>query len=694
MAQMKRREFIILSGIGAAGAGLLSACGHPENKLIPALVPDDEYVPGIDYWKASACALCPAGCGILVRTREHKANKIEGNPLHPVNRGALCARGQAGLQALYNPDRIRAPLKRTPEGFQQISWDEALRALALKLGEPAPVVFMTSDADGVTGLVAERLASSRGWRLARAERPSEAPAAEDYAAIYGRATIPVFDIANATYLLSFGARFLETWHSPVMYSLAYGEFRRGANRARGRFVQIEPRMSLTAANADEWLPASVGSEGLIALAIAQVIARERLREPIRSASLDEPLDQYAPEKIADRADIPADVIIRIAREFASSERPLAMAGGASALGADSIRAINFLNVLVGNINKPGGVIISEGFDPLESLRRGRSKWNALSADVLSGAGALLIHQSNPAYYNPQIAEAIRAVPFVVSFATFLDETAMLADLVLPDHSYLESWDLRPSISKEGASVAIMRPVVRPEFDTKQAADALIALARELGDAASELESAEAIVKRAAAQLRKAQGSIAATSDEEFWEAFLERGVIQLASTGGGSDRTGKPAPISLKETPKATYPLTLITYEHPALGFGELANLPWLQELPDPMTSVMWDSWIEINPKTASELGIGEGDLIEVQTELGTLRAPAVIYPAIRPDVIAMPCGQGHAAYGRYAAGRGANPLRLRPGPLAIGARASKLGIKARLARFGTSLPERLQVKR
>src|SRR5262245_10352374 len=112
---MRRREFIILTGVGATSAGVFSACGNPENKLIPALIPDEEYVPGVDYWKASTCGMCVAGCAITVRTREHKANKIEGNPLSPINRGALCARGQAGLQVLYNPDRVRRPLKRSGE---------------------------------------------------------------------------------------------------------------------------------------------------------------------------------------------------------------------------------------------------------------------------------------------------------------------------------------------------------------------------------------------------------------------------------------------------------------------------------------------------------------------------------------------------------------------------------------------------
>src|SRR5262245_2614004 len=222
---MKRREFIILSGIGATSASMLSACGHPEEKLIPALIPDEEYVPGIDYWKPSTCGMCSAGCGVIVRTREHKANKIEGNPLHPVNRGALCARGQAGLQVHYNPDRIQGPKKRTGERgsgqFQNISWEEASKKLADKLRdiksrpEIGPVLLAAHTSHGVTGLVAEHLLASAGTlKLAADQYPGQQVEAASYRDSYGSESLPVFDIAGARYLLSFGARFLETWHSP------------------------------------------------------------------------------------------------------------------------------------------------------------------------------------------------------------------------------------------------------------------------------------------------------------------------------------------------------------------------------------------------------------------------------------------------------------------------------------------------
>jgi anaerobic selenocysteine-containing dehydrogenase len=733
-ADMKRREFIVLTSAGATGATLLSACGHPETKLIRALVPDEEYVPGTDYWKASTCSMCDAGCGIVVRTREHNANKIEGNPSHPVNRGALCARGQAGLQLLYNPDRIKAPLKRTgdraSDQFEEISWDEAIKLLADKLreikshGDAARVVFATGEREGVTGLAAEHLMSGYGSPLlASINRESEAPTRQSYADSYGSER-PVFDIANASYLLSFGARFLETWHSPVMYSLAYGEFRRAKNRARGRFVQVEPRMSLTAANADEWLPAAVGTEGLVALSIAQVITREALIKGAAmpasmTSSLSEPLDTYAPEQTADRTGIPAEKIIRIAREMAASEHPLVICGGAAAAvpgAAENLRAINLLNIILGNLNKAGGVMLPAApeFDPLEKLRtKAAATWVRGWASVASTPpSAVLIHSANPAYGEPTTFEQIKRAQFIVSFSTFLDETARVADLILPDNSYLERWDVKAARTDPKRSVAVTRPVVKQTLASRQTADVLIAVSRELG-AAPTFESAEDIVKQIAGELSKQPGSIKSDDPDEFLKALLDQGIwigegesashdSKAGSSGssksGGSVSTSATKPPQAQSSGGGEYPLTLLPYEHAALGVGEQANLPSLQELPDPMTSVMWGSWVEINPTTATSLGVADGDTVEISSEHGSIRAPAVIYPAIRPDVVAMALGQGHSAYGRYAAGRGANPAEVVGAsgtePRTVPVRISRVSGNARLIRFGTDLWDKMEKKR
>ena len=731
---MKRREFIILTGVGATSATVLSACGHPENKLIPALIADDEYVPGLDYWKASRCGMCPAGCGIVVRTREHKANKIEGNPLHTVNRGALCARGQAGIQVLYNPDRIRGPLKRTGERdsgqFAEITWDEAIKTLADKLreikaqGSAASSVFVTGDREGLTAHVAERFMRACGSKAILSQSLFDEAATESsYESSYGGAAS--FDIANATYLLSFGARFLETWHSPVMYSIEYGEFRRASGKVRGKLVQVEPRMSLTGANADEWLPASVGTEALVALAIAQVMIRESLAKDAPPPGLAEALQEYAPENTAERTDVAAEKIIRIAREFATSERPLAIgsAGGAGAL--DHMKWVNFLNMLAGNLNKKGGVISSERshdyYGPLESLRppsgfltmHPRQFSDFLSADKYD---ALLIHQFNPLYVVPAVKDKLDQIPFIASFSSFMDETTRLADLVLPDHSYLERWDINSGYAAGGLVVTLSQPVIKPEFDTRQTADVLLSLSRELGGdvaGAFPLASSEEIVKQAAADLAKARGSVNAEGPEEFWKTFVERGVW----VDEGENKTEAANSPAIASMPKAEdlialsslkpqqpndaeYPLKLLTYEHSIFGDGSFANLPWLQELPDPMTSVMWGGWVEINPKTAASLGIGDGDLVEVATAHGSARLPAIIYPAIRPDVIAVPYGQGHTAHGRYAEGRGANAALLNPlkegteQTTPVSARVTKIEGEAKLIRFGTELLERIETDR
>ncbi|HEX8185628.1 MAG TPA: molybdopterin-dependent oxidoreductase [Blastocatellia bacterium] len=707
---------------------LLSACGHPESRLIPVLIPDDEYVPGIDYWKASACAMCAAGCGILVRTREHKANKIEGNPLHPVNQGSLCARGQAGLQVLYNPDRLRGPLRRTGERgsgrFEEITWDEATKAVTDKLreikvaGQAATVIFATNDSQGVTGLAAEVLGSTYGARLLAARGGHQHALAGAYAKSYGRAVAPIFDIENSTYLLSFGARFLETWQSPVMYSLAYGKFRNSPNRARGKFVQFEPRMSLTAANADEWLPAAAGSEGLIALALAQVIVREGL---IKNAPgpdfLNDSLDDYAPEKTADRTGITAEDVARIAREFATSERPLALggAGAGNESGLQNLVAINYLNMLAGNLNKPGGVLLPEQdfFDPLEPLRKSsRAAWLSSIEPALKEIKpeALMIHHANPAYFAPALKEILSSIPFITSFSSFLDETSEMADIILPDHSYLEGWDIKASnIGGARAAITITQPVVKPQYDTRQTADVLLALSRELGEGPSTgFESAEEIVKQAAAHLpkeTKSRGDEATEdeSSEDSFDSLAERGVwvgeVKSESRSISSLETRFSLLPSSSVASDEEFPLTLLAYEHAMIGLGEHANLPWLQELPDQMTSVMWGSWVEINPVTAASLSIKDGDLLEISSPQSTLRAPAVLYPAIRPDVIAIPCGQGHTAFGRYAKGRGANPAQLHSaaldsGPEAVRVKVSKITGEARLIRFGTEMPARPEIKR
>lgn len=739
---MKRREFLVLTAAGVTSAAALTACGHPENKLIPAFIPDEQSIPGIDTWKASVCGLCPAGCGIVVRTREHKASKIEGNPLHPLNRGGLCARGQAGLQVLYNPDRARGPMKRTGDRgagqYVEIGWDEALQTLATKLREiksahrSGSIVFAAGRSDGITAHAAGWFLSSLGSNALFDLSPhADTQALAGYEQSYGSANVPTFDLARSRYVLSFGARFLETWNAPVMYSAAFGEFRGAADRPRGKFVQVEPRMSLTGANADQWLPASPGSEGLLALSIAHVIAREKL---LPNASKITIPDQFAPEQTAAATNIPAGKVVRIAREFAFMQPAVAIAGGEMALpsafgrlpsaaGAEQLNAVHLLNLLAGSVGKPGGVLLAPARSAAPRADGARAFQQKLEKQEIA---ALMVHGANPVYSAPALRDKIASIPFIVSFSSMADDTSALADLILPDHSFLERWDARLfdalEVDASGRAghrpaIAISQPVLQPEFNTRQTADALIALAQNMGDAISSpppFESAEALANQLASRWIAANHAGKEESADDALAKLLEQGVrtgeFQPARAFSISDkllaeRAAKvTAALAVQPSEQNTderFPLVLFSYEHQALGHGSLAHVPWLQELPDPMTSVMWGSWIEINPKTAASMGIADGDLVEVRSPFGSVRAPAVVYPAIRPDVVAMPGGQGHVSYGRYASGRGANPAHLFAPELLENSNAAlvrvsiaKVSRESGLVRFGTTLPEKPELHR
>ncbi len=747
---MERREFIILTAAGAAGALALEGCSTNPKELKPLHIANDKYIPGADYWRATVCRECAAGCGLIVRVRDGKANKIEGNPLHPISQGQTCARGQAGLNALYNPDRIKHPLKRVgPRGsgqFEKIEWDAAIKLLADRMNE----------------LYARGQAASVAWLEGSAGRGQFSALVRRFMSLYGSTKVfwhhtfsraveysvfgmlPTYDLARADFVLSFGARFLETWASPVYYSRAFGEMRRG-RRLRGRFVQAEPRMSLTAANADEWLPVRPGAEGVLALSIAHELMREKKFSPAQLPSRGQiDLAAFDPEKTQEATGIPPATVRRLAKELAESQT-VAVLGGDSALahtnGLFNFTAILYLNQIANGGSLPLHFSVprpSKGKQaalrsPLtrtafEKSRQSHTPLAGLAVALREGLQVLIIHGANPLYDAPaafQLKEAFEKTPWIVSFSSFEDETTSYADLIMPDHTPFERWDDdEPQEGVQEAIVSLAQPVVEPLYQTRHTGDLLLALAKQITPLKSAFQAESFLDLLKQAHLDKEQDEGA----QKRWEQALLRGgwwqaeneptskfinieanvPIALEPEMPDSPGAGKtiPNPAQFAGDEKE-FPYHFLPYEHFALGDGRTANYPLLQELPDPMTAVSWGSWVEINPQTAATLGINQGELVAIESPYGRIEAPAVIYPAIRPDVVAMPAGQGHERYGRYATGRGANPLKIlaplteaQTGALAWAAtrvRISKAEGKARLVTFGTNerlLEDRKDLKR
>ncbi|OGW15493.1 MAG: hypothetical protein A3G93_10680 [Nitrospinae bacterium RIFCSPLOWO2_12_FULL_45_22] len=699
---MDRREFLKLSGLVATGS-LLTNCGQGKPTEYLHAYPETPFqvIPGLGQWYASICQQCPAGCGIVVRVVDGRAKKIEGNPLYPLNRGKVCARGQAGLQVLYNPDRIRGPLKLTGRrgsgAYEKISWAEGLKLLADKLrelkdkGEEQGLWFISRLLRGNFAWLVEKFLMLFGSHNYLSYEPfSPDPLIRANAMIFGEEAIPAYDLADINYLLSFSANFLETWLSPVRYGVGYGQMRQGRPGQRGKFIQVEPRLSMTAANADEWIPIKPGYEGILALGLAHIILKEGLYKGQIDNPLawEEALKEYAPKKVAELTGVSADKIIRVAREFATRGPSLALGGGtagATTNGVFNLVAINTLNILVGSkIKFPPPSPFSElpptnRPSPDLSAKAQAGRMTTFVNTMRAGEVKLLmLYDTNPVFTLPEVSgfqKAIEKVPFIVSFGSFMDDTTSLADLILPEHTYLERWgDDVPEPGLDIFLAGIMQPVVNPVFDTRATANVLLGLAKELGG-----ELAEALPWKGYAELLKERwriiqqskrGSIQEEDFEEFWSTLLQVGYWWDSYTPAPPPPTAKgkkgkqEAPILPLELPEygarpEEYPYHL--HINPSVAFteGQGANQPWLQELPDPITTVVWGSWVEINPETARKLGITEGAPVWVESPHGRALVPALIYPGIMPEVVSMPAGQGHTLYGRYAQNRGANPLKI-----------------------------------
>ena len=670
---MDRRVFFRILSATSAGA-LTTGCGSSVGKLMPLLVPEHELVPGEEQWHPAVCTACSAGCGTLarimegervttdkgeqVRERVAAVKKIEGNPLDPISGGRLCARGQAAVQALYHPDRLRGPMQRSGERgsgqFAATSWDAAIASASEKIAkvrsaDPGRIVILSGGAASTRSLALDRFAKALKAPAPIAcsitDHPVERKAAQ---MVFGWTGQPVYDLANAHLVLGVGADFLGGWISPVYYARQFGNFRQGRREVRGRLVQAESRLSITASAADRWLPVRPGTEPQFLAAVGRILLDAKLA---RNAK-DLPKAAADAFRAADVKTLLAACgldekrVRQAVQELGESPAPLVI-GGASVLQNNSLDAViasHYINVMLGNIGKPGGVLApaKQAIAPAENYR---------VAEALAHAQVVLIDGANPAYLFPKssgVEDALKRAETVISFGSFLDDSSAWADLILPDHDTLESEIALVPAASTRAGMAVGTPFIRPLYDTR-------AVERTLAEIAEKMQMSYEGVS-----VREVIGPLAV--GEMTAENILHQGGIW-------NDAAAAPAPhiadakfeiaSSAMRGDAAQFPLEFQPYaslqHHDGLG----ANLPWMQELPDPVSSSIWGLPVELDPKTAAGLRVANGDIVRVESAHGSIDAPAYVHPGAIPGVVSMPIGDGHTHYGRYATGRGANPLSI-----------------------------------
>ena len=700
---LTRRQFLGLMGGSSAAAVLFQACGVPEKELLiqsPIEMPED-LVSGMENWYATLCRQCPTSESIVVRVMEGRAKKIEGNIDYPINQGKHSARCEAGLQSLYHPDRISAPRVRMGERgsgkWEEISWTDAISRLAnslLELDDHSQMVMVTNPITSHLGSVTERFVSKFGGRHVNYEPLEETTLRTAISHVFGQTSMPDFDIQNSSYLLSFGADFLNTWISPVRYSRSYGEFRQG-DRKRGTMVHVDSRFSMTGANADEWFYVNPGMEGVLALSIANVIVSEGLGEPsaVQHMTNNNPshLSAFEPEKVAtiiSNAAPPEKIsekIRHIARDFANNRPSLAIGGGSTAAhtnGLFNLIAIYSLNYLVGSVNTPGGIILNPK-SALEDVITSPTQtpfevWPDLVSEMNQDkVKVLMVRGSDPMYGLPEnigFQDATFKIPLIVSFSNNIDDTTAMADLILPEHDPLEDWGTDiPNPGPGYQTVGFQQPVVRPFFESraphfgsKSFPDTLLATAKALEiDLEFPGNTFKDIIRDGAKQLfDTGKGSVKAPNFETFWNGILQRGGWWDTTARYSGNQPTPPILSDEIENPDFFGPsdhdsFYLVPFASTSLTDGRGAHLPWLQATPDPITSVTWRTWVEINLNKAKELNIKEGDVIRLSSTHGSIEALAYPHPGISPEIVSVPVGQGHKSGGQYAKGRGSNILSI-----------------------------------
>jgi len=648
---VKRRDFLKILGATGASTAVVGCSSEKVGKLIPYVTSPDNTVPGVSQYYATTCRECATACGVLAEVRDGRPIKLEGNPDSAVNKGAICATGLSAVQGLYNPDRFRSPMVREGAALKPTTWEKAYELLAQKLGEvkskgqAGNVVFLNQHESGTFPGFLDQWLSANGMP-AHLSLDSTAPVATIAAnqKAYGVAW-PELDFGAAKLVISFGADFLDGWGQSVPQQLGWSDARAKLEGAP-RLVYIGARRSLTGLNADQWIPAKPGSE----MAICDALNGTGTAAAAAEAS-----------------GVSVATIEALAKAIADAGNGVMALCGVT--GADAVECA----VMIADINKKAGAV-GTTIKPANAHGgfAGLASYADLAAAVKNmDAGSVplaFVRGANPAHTMPKsagFAAAFAKVPFKVSFSAMPDETTQLCDLVLPDNHWLESWGDAVTVN---GTLALQQPTLDPVFDTRSTADVLIDLAKKDQALAARYNVAD----YRSWYISKFPGGASAFTSAL---AKAQATASPLVATSSRTLSTTAQAPAA------SAGDFFVHVFPSATLGDGAGANKPWLQELPDPVSKIAWQSWVEVHPQTAKKLGIKEGAHLTVETAAGKVTAPAYIYMGVRPDTVAIALGQGHTAYGRFAQNIGVNAYDLvssgwdSAGGLALGALMGKVTV-------------------
>ncbi|MEY3678384.1 MAG: hypothetical protein RI924_525 [Bacteroidota bacterium] len=619
-----RRDFLKALGFGL-GAVTLAACQPaPVHKSIPYLVKPDEIVPGIPNYYASTYK----GQSILVKTREGRPIKVEGNPNCVISGGRLDAQAQASVLDLYDVSRLKAPvLNGADASWAQV--DSFVKAELAKVkagGKKIRIVSSTVNSPSTKAVIADFTAQYPNTKLVQFDAVSYTGIIQANQNSFGKAVLPHYRFDNADVIVSFGADFLGTWISPVEFTRQYTKNRATEalkNKKMSRHIQFETGMSLTGTNADARITLKPSEEGIALLNLYNALG-----------------GNVATKKLGNNAK--ADKAIQlVAKELLNARGKALVVCGSNDVSTQIV--VNAINSLLGSygstidLSNPSYQYAgndAEFIEFINEMKRGE-------------VDAVFFMNSNPVYSyvnSKEFTDALAKVKVRVSFADRQDETAVLCQVNAPANHYLESWgDSNPV----AGYYTLVQPTINPVYNTRMAEESL-------------LNWSYNAVKEYYQYVRNNWEKTVLAQSGKSWKEILQSGSVYLGAAPAAAlvfnrDLNAVASTIiseSKALTNTADNAVEVQLYQNVAMGDGSAANNPWLQELPDPVSKVAWDNYVAIAPKYAEKLALSEFDLVEIKSVNYSVTLPVLMQPGQAQGTVSIALG-----YGRSKAGKAGNEV-------------------------------------
>jgi MoCo/4Fe-4S cofactor protein with predicted Tat translocation signal len=664
-ATAPRRDFLKYMGFSTAAAVLAASCEMPVRKVIPYAIKPEDIVPGVPNYYASTFVDNGDYCAIVVKTRDGRPIKIEGNEKSSITKGGTSARVQASVLNLYDTARLRQPYAEGHEATFEAIDRRVMEGMAAN-SLPAYLLTGTIISPTTLEVIKQFLAKFPGSKHVVYDPVSYSGMLLANEASHGKRALPSYHFDRAQTIVSLGADFLGTWLSPIEFAKQYSIGRKvsAKNPVMSRHYQVESMHTSTGAKADERAVCRPSEMGAVAVALYNAITAGTA-------------PSFATKKLN-------DTIVKAAND-------LKKGNGLVVCGSNDVNVQTVVNAINDKIGANGSTI---DWSVTSNYKQGidADMVNLVNAMNAGQVGALFIHGVNPSYeyfQGAKFTEGLKKVPVTVSFAVRMDETAQNCKYVIPDHHFLESWgDAEP---KTGY-FSLMQPGIAPLFKTRAFQDSLLTWAGAgmnygqywnqywMGKLGSQ-ENFDRTLQEGVIEPGHSMSSTHATpashtntnvggQNHAAATATVAAGAATLPSAGsrsGGPAFTGNlSSAIQAASEKKSPAGKELVIYEKVSIGRGGCwSNNPWLQEMPDPITKATWDNYACVSPKTAYELGAELTSITEVVTKKKVIKVtangvsmelPVVVVPGMHNDVVAIAVGYGrNEKVGRAAANTGKN---------------------------------------